>query len=148
MKKLLVMNLQLFGSFADYLENALLGHVFGKTVYTAPVTLYFGLSSTTIADAGTGITEPSTGAYARVAVTNNTTNFPAPVGGSLSNGTAVTFPQASASWLAGANMVDFFIADAASSGNILAYGTLTTPKSVTTGDQLIFPIASLTFTLS
>lgn len=56
------------GSFADHLENKLLDHVFGGGDYARPATLYIGLSTTTIADGGTNITEPSGNGYARVAV--------------------------------------------------------------------------------
>ena len=52
-------------SFFDYLENKVLDHVVGKTAYTSP-TVYIGLSSTTPAEDGTSVTEPSAGAYARV----------------------------------------------------------------------------------
>ena len=119
------------GSWADYLENKMLDHVFGAVTYTPPATLYFGLSTTTIADAGTGITEPSGNGYARKGVTNNTTNFPSAVAGAKTNGADITFDPASGSW---GTVTDFFIADALSGGNILAYGVLGTPKAITSGD--------------
>lgn len=133
------------GSFADYLENKVLDHVFGATSFSAPATLYIGLSTTTITDAGGNITEPSGNGYARVSVTNNTTNFPNASGGSKSNGTAITFPTASGSW---GTVVDFFIADASSSGNILGYGTLTTSKTVTNGDTVSIPSTQMSITLT
>lgn len=137
------------GSFGDYLENKLLNLVFGGVAFTAPATIYVGLSSTSINDAGGNITEPVGNGYARVAVTNNTTNWPSTTNGSMSNGTVITFPQATAAWAAGANMTDFFIADGPSgSTNVLAYGSLTTPKTFTTGDQPNFPVGALTFTLN
>ena len=79
------------GSYADYLENKILDHVFGAVTYTPPATLYFGLSTTTIADAGTGITEPVGNGYARKGVTNNTTNFPSASGGAKTNGADITW---------------------------------------------------------
>lgn len=133
------------GSFTDFLELELLDHVFGAAAYTAPATLYVGLSTTTITDAGGNITEPSGGAYARVAVTNNATNFPAAAAGSKSNGTAVNFPTATASW---GTVIDFFIADASSGGNILGYGTLTVAKTVGSGDTPSFAIGDLVITLT
>lgn len=133
------------GSFTDYLENRVLDHIFGATASTAPATLYVGLSTTTITDAGGNITEPSGNGYARVAVTNNSTNFPAASGGAKANGTAITFPQASGSW---GTVIDFFISDASSAGNIYGYGTLTVSKAVTSGDTLSFAIGDLDITLT
>ena len=52
------------------------GAVTIATVTYAPATWYFGLSTTTPNDDGTGFTEPSGGGYARVAKTNDATNFP------------------------------------------------------------------------
>ena len=43
------------GSYADFLENKILDHVFGGPDYTRPATLYIGLSTTTISDAGGNI---------------------------------------------------------------------------------------------
>lgn len=133
------------GSFTDFLELEVLDHVFGAAAYTAPATLYVGLSTTTITDAGGNITEPSGGSYARVAVTNNATNFPAASAGSKSNGTAITFTTATGSW---GTVIDFFIGDASSAGNILGYGTLTSSRTISSGDSASFAISALTITLT
>ena len=71
----------------------------GGTVTDGGVT-WTEVSNLFAANTFTGI-EPSTGAYARVAVTNNTTNFPTPTGGdpaSVSNGAAINFATTTASW--------------------------------------------------
>lgn len=134
-------------SFTNYLELKLLDLLFSDAAYTIPATLYVGLSTTAINNDGTGITEPSGNAYARVAVTNNATNWPAATGGnpaSKSNGTAVTFPTATGSW---GTVVAFFIADASTAGNVLAYGSLTVNQTITTNDTASFAIGNLTITL-
>lgn len=131
-------------SFADYLENELLDHVFGAATFTAGATLYFGLSTTTITDAGGNITEPSGNGYARVAVTNNATNFPAASGGAKSNGTAITFPTATGSW---GTVTDMFVSDASSGGNIYCFGALGTPKAITTDDTASFAAGDFDITL-
>ena len=133
------------GSFADYLENKVLDHVFGAVTLTPPVTLHIGLSTTAINDAGGNITEPAGNNYSRVAVTNNATNFPAAVAGSKSNGAEFTFATPSGSW---GTVVDFFISDAASGGNILGYGTLTAPQTIASGNIVKFASSSLTITLA
>jgi hypothetical protein len=133
------------GSFTDYLENELLDHVWGGADYSRPATLYVALSTTTIADDGTNQTEPSGGSYARVAVTNNSTNWPAASGGAKANGTAITFPTATAGW---GTIVDFSIMDDPTAGNMLAYGTLTTSKTIDSGDTASFAIGDLDITLT
>jgi len=132
-------------SFGDFLENELLDHVWGASAYTAPVTLYVGLSTTLPTDAGGNITEPSgANGYARVAVTNNLTNWPAAIGGAKSNGSLIAFPTATASW---GTVSWFFISDAASGGNMLGWGTLTNPKTIDSGDTASFQIGDLDITL-
>jgi hypothetical protein len=132
-------------SFTDYLENKVLNQNFGGVAWTPPATLYFGLSTTTIADDGTGITEPVGSAYARVAVTNNTTNFPNTTTGSKSNGTDIPFATATGAW---GTVTYFFIADASTAGNVLAYGALTTAKTIGNGDTARFAAGSLTISLT
>lgn len=68
------------GAFTDYLENKILDHVLGNSTYTPPSTVYIGLA-VSVSDDGTITGEPSGGSYARIAVANNATNFPAVSGG-------------------------------------------------------------------
>lgn len=117
------------GQLTDSEANALLDYKFGAGANDlAPATYYVGLSLTTPAADGTNITEPSGGSYARVAVTNNSTNWPAASSRVKSNGTVITFPTATGTW---GSVTDFFLADASTAGNVLAYGELTTPQTVT-----------------
>jgi hypothetical protein len=145
------------GSFSDFLEARLLNHVWGNTAMTVSGTLYVGLATAAISDATTGITvtEPPTTsggnptAYARVAVTNNTTNWPNATGTSPTtkqNGTAINFPVCTTNW---GTCTDFFIGDgsAVSTGAILGWGTLTTAKTISSGDSASFAINAITITL-
>jgi hypothetical protein len=130
------------GSKSDYLENKLLDHVLGNTAYTAPTTVYIALYTVAPTDSGGG-TEVSGGSYARVAITNNTTNFPAASGGSKSNGTDITFPTATADW---GTVVAFGIFDLSTGGNLLYWATLTTSKSILNGDTAKFTAGNITIT--
>lgn len=65
---------------------------FGGAASNAPATYYLGLSSTEPQPDGTGITEPTASAYARVAITNDATHWPNAAGRVKSNGLAITFP--------------------------------------------------------
>ena len=127
------------GSKSDYLENKLLNHVLGGGDYTRPATVYVALYTAAPTDAGGG-TEVSGGSYARVAVTNNATNWPAASGGQKSNGTAITFPAATASW---GTVLAWGIFDAASGGNLLYYGTLAENKTISTGATASFAASDL-----
>lgn len=131
------------GSFSNFLELELLDHVFGAATYTPPATLYVGLFTATPSDTGGG-TEVSGGGYARKAVTNNSTNFPAASSGSQSNGTAIAFAAATASW---GVVTSFGIFDAATGGNLLVWGALTANKTIDTGDTVTFAVGALTITL-
>lgn len=111
--------------FTDYLEKKILDLIFSDTAYSVPATLYFGLFTVAPADDGTGGTEVTGGSYARVSVTNNSTNFPAATEGDPSvkqNGTAITFPTATADW---GTVVAMGVWDASSGGNLLVWSPLT-----------------------
>jgi len=130
-----------------YLSNALLGHQLGKTAYTMP-TVYVGLSSTTPAQGApvTNVTEPSGGAYARVATSGAT--WATPAAGAVSNAAAITFPTATADWASAANLTYGVLYDAITGGNILGYGVLTVAKNVLNGDTASIAIGGLTVTIS
>lgn len=128
-----------------YLANKLIDHQLGKTSFTMP-TVYVGLSSTTPALDGTGITEPSGGSYARVTTSGATWN--AAASGSTTNAAAITFPTASADWVSGANLTYGILYDAPTAGNVLGYGALTVAKSVLNGDTASIAINGLTVTIS
>jgi hypothetical protein len=127
---------------SDYLENKVLDLLLGNVSYTVPSTVYIALYTSAPTDAGGG-TEVSGGGYSRVAVTNNTTNFPSASGGSKSNGTTITFPTATADW---GTVVAVGIFDASTSGNLLFWANLTTSKTIQNGDTAQFAAGSLTFT--
>ncbi len=129
---------------STYLANKVVDHVFGKTVYTAPATLYLALFSVT-PNVGGGGTEFTGGGYARVAVTNNTTNFPNGVSGGKAIGADITFPVLTADH---PDAVAFGIFDDVSAGNLLAFGDISPTKECLAADIPYFPTGALTFTES
>jgi hypothetical protein len=100
-------------------KNGLLDHWMGHSSYTPKTTFYVGLSTTTPTESGSGVTEPSGGAYARVAVTKS--NFLTAASGELVSNSHVTFPEATADW---GTCTHFVIYDAATAGNFMDYGKL------------------------
>jgi hypothetical protein len=135
------------GSFSDFLENELLDHVFGAAAYTAPATIYLALLTAAPTDASTGstITEANYTGYVRKSMTNNKTTFSTAASGALNNAAAITFAQCTAG---SSTVTHFAILDAASAGNILAWGDLTVSKSITAGDIPEFAAASLSISLN
>lgn len=106
------------GGKSDALEQSQLNEALGATAYTAPATTYVALYSASPTDASAG-TELTGGAYARVAVTNNTTNWPA--GNPKSNGTTISFPPATADW---SRAYSWQILDASTAGTRMYWGPL------------------------
>lgn len=129
---------------ADYLENKILDHIFGGSDYTRPATLYIALFTSAPTDAGGG-TEVSGGSYARAAVTNNSTNFPAAVAGSKSNATALTFAAATGAW---GTVTHVAIFDSLTGGNMLFSGALNASKTIQSGDVYSISIGQLVITAS
>ncbi len=131
----------LAGGKSDYLEAKVKNEAFGAVAFAAPATLYFGLWGTagSLTDASHGGTagEVSGGSYARVAVTNNTTNFATVTTAAKVNSTAVSWPTATADWNAAATINQLGVLDgnAGTSGdNLLVWADLTVPKAILNGD--------------
>lgn len=115
-------------TWATRTEQMTLDAWLGSTVL-GPATVYVALSTTTISNSAAP-TEPSGGAYARVAVANNATNWPAATGNtpaSKKNGTAIAFPTSSAAW---GNCTDFAVYDAPTGGNLMFFNALGAPINV------------------
>lgn len=140
-------------ALTDYTEGKLIHHIFRSAAFAKPSTLYFALFTTVPNDAGTGGVEVSGGNYARVAVTGSDANFTAPVdvtpgepelGRKTGNANPITFNTPSIAW---GTVLGFGIYDAASGGNLLAYGALTASKVIGATDPAPeFPPNAFTFT--
>lgn len=130
------------GKFSDYLNNALLSHVFGSTPYTKPANLYVGLMTTRGSGSSSG-TEIVGNGYARQSIVFAQDEEPL---GSIDNASAVAFPPASGGpW---GTITDFAVFDAITGGNMLVYGTLVEAKLIKTGDRIEFLAGALVITLA
>jgi len=132
-------------SVTNYQANRILDREFGAAAYSTLPTLYIGLSTTAILDDGTGATEPSVGGYARVAVTNDKTNWGTASAGVLTNAVAIEFPIAMLSW---GTITHAFVADAASAGNILYFQELDSSEVIFIGSIPTFAINGFTVTVT
>jgi len=139
------------GGKSNALELAVLDAVLGPG-YTPPATVYWALYSAAPSDTGGG-TELTSGAapgYARLAATNDTTNFPA----AATNGTTglgektVGVDQTFAANSSGSNwptVVAFGLFDASTGGNLLLWGAIA-PLAITPTAQLVIPADSVFWT--
>jgi len=128
-------------SFSGYTENKILDHLIGKTSFVMP-TVYIGLSTADPDEDASGLAEPSGNGYARVTTSGGT--WSAASGGITSNVSAIDFPSATGSWGA---VTHFVLFDALTNGNMLAYGELTAPETITSGKIVRFSIGQLTISL-
>jgi hypothetical protein len=118
------------GFLTDLTNNKVLDCFFGGVALTPPAILYVGLSLTKSYKGGS-ISEPTSGSYARVAVSNDLTHFPAASAGTKSNALAITFPAPSAAW---GSILSVFLADAVSGGNVYAMADLPASRTINGGD--------------
>jgi len=125
------------GSFSDYLENELLDHLFGKGSYSPP-TIYVALSTADPLDNGSGLAEPSGNGYARDETAG--TDWNTASGGTVDNANAIVFNEATGNW---GTITHFALMDAASGGNLLVHGALSTSKSIGSGDTAEFAAGDL-----
>src|SRR5262245_41688257 len=126
---------------SDGSENKLLNVIFNQTNWTAPTAIYMSLHTADPGDTGTN-EHASSGGYARV---DCTSSFPTATGtgGSISNDVQINFPTATADWT---TVTHWGIWDASTSGNFLLGGSLTTPRTATTGTQEQVLVGALTIT--
>ena len=134
------------GSKSNYLEDKMNDHVLGGPDYTRPATVYFAFFTAAPGDGtpGTEVNNAVWTNYARVAVTNNNTNFPASSGGVKSNGTTVSFGVASITGTPPI-IVGFAIMDASTSGNMLYWSSFT-GQTVNNGSPVAIDNGSLVIT--
>lgn len=125
-------------AFTNYLENKIMAYVFSGTAFSSPsASLYLGLFTTAPGEGGGG-TEVSGSGYNRKIVALTTT------GNASTNGAAVEFDAATASW---GTITYVAVFDASTGGNMLAYGELTTAKTIGSGDVFRIPAGDLDITL-
>lgn len=134
----------------DYFENKLVDQIFRAQAFSFPSTLYVGLLTAAPSDAAGG-TEVTGGSYARVSVACSLANWAGTqsagsttassgTGGTTSNNNVITFPSPTADW---GTVTHFGIYDAATSGNLLLWGPLSSSKAVFSGDAVSIQVSQL-----
>jgi hypothetical protein len=126
-------------SFSNFLETEILDHVFAGAAYTAPTTLYLALFTAAPGETGGGTEVTTSGtAYARETVAFTTT------GNTTSNTASVEYSTATATF---GTVTHVGVFDASTGGNLMAYATLSSSKTIDTGDVFRVPTGDLDITL-
>ena len=133
----------------DYLEAALLNHIFRNTAYTSPGTdVWIALYTTATTDTGGGTEVTDTGAYVRILV-QGTGAWDDPAGaGATANTGAISFTQATATW---GTVTHTAVIDSCSdtgTDNMLMHGSLTSSKTVNNGDTFSFAAGDFDVTMA
>ena len=126
-------------SFSNSAETLVLNWLFTAGSATRPTSWYLALFTANPDEDASG-TEVSTSgtAYARQSVAFTVS------GNTASNSAAVEFPTATASY---GTVTHVGVFDASTSGNLIAYASLTTSKAIDTGDVMRVPAGDLDITL-
>ena len=124
-------------SLTNTFETTTLTWLLTANSATRPTAWYIGLFTAAPNDTGGG-TEVSGTGYVREAVAFTVT------GDTASNSAAVEWPVAGGSW---GTITDLAIFDAVTAGNMIGYATLTSAKTIATGDVFRIPLGDLDVTL-
>ena len=116
--------------WSEYLKNKVLDHLKGIASYTTPGTSYFALMTAAPNPAGGG-TQANPAFQPRLPYLNSSVNWNAAGAGLTSNKTEMLFASSALADLG--TIVGIAEYDAATGGNLLSYGDLTTPKNIVTG---------------
>ena len=123
---------------SDYLEAAVLSHVFRNVTMASPSNVYVALFNGDPSSGGTEVT-------LTIAAARLTATFAAPISGVITNSADTDFGPA----LAGATITHFAIYDASSGGNMLTYGALLGGTQViSTSNPVKFASGDLSITLA
>lgn len=127
-------------ALSDFAEKLLLDWLMTTGTATRPTAWYLALYTAAPSDSGGG-TEVSGSGYSRQAISFDAASSPA---GTTQNSALVEFEASGGSW---GTVTHIGIFDAATSGNLLWHGALTTARTVGDGDKLQFAVGAVELTL-
>lgn len=126
--------------------NSIGSEIYGGVAHAAVGTWHVALFTAAPGVGGSADNEVSGGDYARVAVTNNQTNFPAFSALTTSNGVAITFPTSTASW-GTVTHVGLCASTTEGTDDVRHYGAIT-PTTIGSGITPSFAIGALTILIA
>ena len=125
-------------SFSNTFETHVLQYVFTTDSVTRPTAWYVGLFTADPTDTGSGATEISGNAYARVSASFTVS------GNAATTSAAVEFAAATGSW---GTISHIGIFDASTGGNLIAHSALSASKAIANGDVFRIPSGDIDITL-
>lgn len=129
--------------FSQYTQQKLIDHLLKTAAFTVPTNIYVALYTTPPTDTGGGTEESGTG-YSRV-VCNSWNAATAATPSVATNSGIVSYGNAGGSnW---ATVSGFGLFDTVSGGNLLGWATVTTPKTINSGDAVSFAAGAIQVTL-
>lgn len=129
-------------AFSNYLEEQIINHWLLNVPASSPTAVYLALFTEDPAENASGA-EATYVNYARQQA--SWTNYDV-ANGQTKNSAAITFP-ANGNSTADVTVTHAAIFDALTTGNMLLYGPLASPKTLAVGDVLSFAASALTLTV-
>ena len=129
-------------AMSNYLENKVLDYVLRDQADWAPTAVYLSLHTANPDEDGSG-TEVSGGSYARQAITFNAAHA---TNGTIDNSSEETFTNMPGVAVTHIGIWDSV--DSSGSNNLLFYGAVSSPKTVTAGDTITLAAGALDITLA
>jgi hypothetical protein len=128
-------------SLSNYTETALCNWLRGSANMPAAASPFLGLFSVSPGETGSSGTEVTTliRPAGRLAI-----SFGAPTDGVIANTVAIDFGVSAND----TSITHFGIYDAASGGNLIAYGALNSPRTILTADEVNWSAGSLIITVN
>jgi len=130
------------GNLTNYLENALLEHSTGKTLWTKPTDTYAALYVVAPSDSASGTEVTASDGYARQQIAWGSAS-----NGAIANSSAINWPSSGSATGSWGTIVAVGVSDALTGGNLLWYGPLSASVTVGTGDSFSITSGGLTLTL-
>lgn len=123
-----------------------LNRIMTQMYTTNSATFYVGLSSTMPAQDGTGVSEPTGGNYARVAIGT----FSAPFNGTVRNLYALEFNRSTAVWFDSDNKAKYWVLfdGNTTEANLLSAGELDEAKTIESNTSITIAAETLSITLT
>ena len=137
-------------SATNYLEDALLKHIFEGAAFTQPTEIWVGLSTADPGEDGTALDEPVGNGYLRVRPTDATGRWTIAEASDVTtaeNKGDIVFPEASGAWGTLAYACIFDNGTDGQDGTLLMSFELDTPRVIGNGDALKIAAGDLVITL-
>jgi hypothetical protein len=140
--------------FSNYLEQALVNHIFRDTAYSQPTSIYIALFTSDPGEDGAGAEVDPAGTWTDYVRQDaggggtKTSGWSSPADGVTQNAKVITFPANNGASTVVVTHVGIYDGLDPLNSNLLFYAPLVSSKSLLQGDVLSFGVGSITVTLA